>query len=301
MATWATKNVIDNGFGSSRGGEKLHGAMLHHIAGTDGLAYVANWNDRDSHPTYHVARSGKVTGIVHPNKRPHSSAHVVDTAAIAFEVDNTATGGDWPVSDAAVEAIIVTCLHHMKEEGITKAEVNVPDAAQLDVFFVGWHSQYHATACPGPTLLSKIPYIVGELNRRIGGAKPAPIPTPQAGKASVITIGEWWNYKTAADAKALRDAVRVMPAGQYRIDKTVDGVPHLTKTDGQASGWVHPSVLGGSVPAPVKPKLKSNTEVARDIIAGRGGWGVDPERARKLTAAGYNAGAVQAEVNRLLS
>ena len=47
------------------------------------------------------------------------------------------------------------------------------------------------------------------------------------------------------------------------------------------------------------PVLKSLAVVAREVIDGK--WGNGDERKRRLTAAGYNYAAVQAEVNRQLS
>lgn len=48
-----------------------------------------------------------------------------------------------------------------------------------------------------------------------------------------------------------------------------------------------------------KPAVKkSNAEVAKEIIAGKGGWGNGPIRVARLKAKGYNAAAVQAEVNK---
>lgn len=43
---------------------------------------------------------------------------------------------------------------------------------------------------------------------------------------------------------------------------------------------------------------KSNTEIAKEVI--RGSWGNGIERKQRLTAAGYNYTAVQAEVDRML-
>lgn len=43
---------------------------------------------------------------------------------------------------------------------------------------------------------------------------------------------------------------------------------------------------------------KSNTEIAKEVIAGK--WGNGKERVQRLTSAGYNASAVQGEVNRLM-
>jgi hypothetical protein len=39
-------------------------------------------------------------------------------------------------------------------------------------------------------------------------------------------------------------------------------------------------------------------QLAREVIQGK--WGVNPERAKRLTAAGYDAAAVQAAVNKLM-
>jgi len=50
-----------------------------------------------------------------------------------------------------------------------------------------------------------------------------------------------------------------------------------------------------AVPVPAAPTLKSVDEIAQEIILGK--WGDGDERKAKLTAAGYDAAAVQAKVN----
>lgn len=54
-------------------------------------------------------------------------------------------------------------------------------------------------------------------------------------------------------------------------------------------------LLGGARPAPVRLSVRT---LAEQVIAGK--WGNGPDRQRRLTAAGYDYAAVQAEVNRLL-
>ena len=53
---------------------------------------------------------------------------------------------------------------------------------------------------------------------------------------------------------------------------------------------------GESKPAP-KPVLKTNAEIAKEVMAGK--WGNGDARKKALEAAGYNYAAVQAEVNKL--
>lgn len=51
-------------------------------------------------------------------------------------------------------------------------------------------------------------------------------------------------------------------------------------------------------PTPTPSNKKSNTEIAKEVIAGK--WGNGAERKQKLEAAGYDYAAVQKEVERLL-
>ena len=53
---------------------------------------------------------------------------------------------------------------------------------------------------------------------------------------------------------------------------------------------------GESKPAP-KPVLKTNAEIAKEVMAGK--WGNGAARKKALEAAGYNYAAIQAEVNKL--
>jgi peptidoglycan hydrolase-like protein with peptidoglycan-binding domain len=178
--SWYPKvaGIQDNGFGGSRNGQPINGVVIHHVAGTNGLNYVANANTRNSHPTYHIANSGAVTGIVNPNRRPYSTGGVPDPNAVTFEIDNSSVGGIWPVSDAAVQALIDVIVYHASVspragKGFAK---NIKEVTQSE-FFIAWHQQYSATACPGPFLLSQLDYIVDECNKRASGAPVTP-PTP---------------------------------------------------------------------------------------------------------------------------
>jgi hypothetical protein len=182
--SWYPKvaGIQDNGFGGSRNGQAINGVVIHHVAGTNGLNYVANKNPRNSHPTYHISNSGAVTGIVNPERRPYSTGGQPDPSAVTFEIDNSSVGGDWPVSSAAIEALIDVIVFHASispraNRGFAK---NIKTQIQRE-FYIAWHQQYSATACPGPFVMSQLDYIVAECNKRAAQAV-APIapviPTP---------------------------------------------------------------------------------------------------------------------------
>ena len=64
-------------------------------------------------------------------------------------------------------------------------------------------------------------------------------------------------------------------------------------------GFICPKYTSNAVNDPAQEGGKSVTTIAREVISGL--WGNDPERAAALTAKGYNAKEVQAEVNRILN
>jgi peptidoglycan hydrolase-like protein with peptidoglycan-binding domain len=183
MTTWYPKvaGVQDNGFGGSRNGQSINGVVIHHVAGTNGLSYVANANTRNSHPTYHIANSGAVTGIVHPERRPYSTGGTPDPNAVTFEIDNSSVGGDWPVSSEAVESLIDVIVFHASQSPRAGKgfALNQKDVTQAE-FFIAWHSQYKATACPGPFLNSQLDYIVAECNKRASSPTQPSAPKPSA-------------------------------------------------------------------------------------------------------------------------
>ena len=210
--TWYPKvsGIQDNGLGGSRNGQPINGVVIHHVAGTNGLGYVANANSRNSHPTYHISNSGSVTGIVNPSRRPFSTGGVPDPNAVTFEIDNSSTGGDWPISAAALDSLIDVIVFHGSQspragKGFAK---NIKGQAQSE-FFIAWHSQYSATACPGPFIMSQLDYIVSECNKRATGVAPAPATpsAPAAKPAKPRLVGMLRRGSTGANVRYLQTAL----------------------------------------------------------------------------------------------
>jgi hypothetical protein len=288
MTEWYPRvaGVQDNGFGGSRNGQSINGVVIHHVAGTNGLNYVANANTRNSHPTYHIARSGAVTGIVHPDRRPYSTGGQPDPSAVTFEIDNSSVGGDWPVTAESVEALIDVIIYHASQspragKGFAR---NNPSVKQAE-FFIAWHKQYSATACPGPFLMSQLDYIVSECNRRASSA-PAPTPvTPAPVQPSTPSV---------------ESIAREVIAGKWGNGPT--RVQRLTQAgyDARAVQSMVNQILSGKAPAaPAAPVVNVIDRIAREVIAGK--WGNGPTRVQRLNAAGHNARAVQSRVNEILA
>jgi peptidoglycan hydrolase-like protein with peptidoglycan-binding domain len=219
--SWYPKvaGIQDNGFGGSRNGQAINGVVIHHVAGTNGLSYVANANSRNSHPTYHISNSGAVTGIVNPERRPYSTGGQPDPSAVTFEIDNSSVGGDWPVSSAAIEALIDVIIFHASispraNRGFAK---NIKTQVQSE-FFIAWHQQYSSTACPGPFILSQLDYIVAECNKRASQAVAPvapviPTPPPASNKPRLLRFLK--RGSTGSNVKYLQSVLGIKADGIF--------------------------------------------------------------------------------------
>lgn len=78
--------------------------------------------------------------------------------------------------------------------------------------------------------------------------------------------------------------------------KTLTGLVNRRKAESKL--FTTPVITNVPVNKPAKPKLKSNTTIAKEVI--RGLWGNGEVRKKRLTEAGYNYTAIQKEVNKLL-
>ena len=243
MTGWAptVARIRDNGFGSSRGGASIEGAIIHHDAGLDAEDYVANENSRHSHPTYHVNREGEAAGIVNPARRPSSTAHGVDQIAITFELANWAVGGEWPIGDKTLETLIQTLLYH-ESQSTRKGFVRNQRGVEQGGFFIGYHAQYVSTACPGKFMIDRIDWLVGELNRRkaLGGTvvpamqipptktQPAPAPQPRPSGnvvGPVLHSGSDWAYRRPSGELAKRVVRGLQLKGRLPLNYPNDGDP----------------------------------------------------------------------------
>ena len=280
---------------------------IHHVAGIVSAETIGNIfasPSRGASANYGIGNDGKIGLYVNESDRAWTSGSASnDNQAITIEVSNCETGGDWKVSDAAYETLINLCVDICKRNGI--ASLNWTGDANGTLTC---HYMFQATACPGPYLKSKMPEIAQRVNDALGSSPaPQPTPTPSSG----YTAGQEVQLNNAnlysASSSTRRSAVK---SGTFYLwsDEVVNNRIRITTSpdkvgvNGQVTGWVNTSDLIISTPAPTPapaPSKKSNEEVANEVIAGL--WGNGAERVERLTAAGYDANAVQAIVNQKLA
>lgn len=284
---------------------KIDKITIHHMSGNLSVETCGNVfnGSREASSNYGVGTDGRVALYVDEANRAWTSAdRANDMRAVTIEVANDGGAPDWHVSNKALEATIALCVDICQRNGITALNFTGDASGNLTM-----HKWFAATDCPGPYLESKFPYIAQEVNRRLRGAKAEPEKAEKEPASSTLYRVQMGAYKVKANAdkqaekvKALGfDAYIVQVDGLYKIQtgaysKKANAEAQLAKV--KAAGF-SAFITTKSGKAVATPEKKSNTEVAKEVIAGK--WGNGAERKQRLTAAGYDYEAVQKIVNEL--
>lgn len=206
---------------------------IHHMAGNLSVESCGNVfaaTSRQASSNYGIGTDGRVGLYVDEANRSWCSSNAAnDNKAVTIEVANDdTTSGTWHVSDTALAKLIDLCVDICKRNGIPKLNYTGDKSGNLTM-----HKWFAATACPGPYLESKFPYIAAEVNKRLTGADDtpasetpaAPVETPateteKVGKAVNITVHQLSTGCTGPEVKTLQ---RIILARGLYEKISVDG------------------------------------------------------------------------------
>lgn len=148
-----------NNYWGDRKGAKVNKIIVHHMAAVwTGKRCAQSFQNpnRGASANYCIGYSGEIVLSVPENLCAGTTGGFeIDRYAITIEVSNSAVGGDWKVSDAALKSLINLCADIAKRYNFGKLVKGKN---------LCWHQMYAATACPGPYLLSKMDYIAEKAN-----------------------------------------------------------------------------------------------------------------------------------------
>lgn len=147
---------------------KISKITIHHMGGNFSIESVGNGfasKERQASSNYGVGTDGRVAMYVPECYRAWtSSSKENDNVAVTIEVANDVSGGNWHVSDKALEKTIELCVDICKRNGIKRINFTGDKSGNLTM-----HKWFAATGCPGAYLESKFPYIADEINKRLEG------------------------------------------------------------------------------------------------------------------------------------
>ena len=145
---------------------KISKITIHHMAGNytvEKCGDIFAPTSRQASSNYGIGTDGRVGLYVPENYRSWASSNAGnDHIAVTIEVANDQVGGNWHVSDKALEKLIDLCVDICKRNNIEKLNFTGDKNGNLTM-----HKYFTATACPGPYLESKFPYIADEVNKRL--------------------------------------------------------------------------------------------------------------------------------------
>ena len=148
---------------------KIKKITIHHMAGVLSVETCGNIfqnPNRQASSNYAIGSDGRIAMYVEEANRSWCSSNSEnDHQAITIEVSNSKTGGDWPVSDYVISRLIDLCVDICKRNGIPKLIYDGTKNGTLTR-----HNMFANTACPGPYLQSKFPYIAEEVNKRLNNS-----------------------------------------------------------------------------------------------------------------------------------
>lgn len=146
---------------------KIKKITIHHMAGNltvEACGRIFARRSRMASSNYAIGSDGRVALYVEEKNRSWcSSSAANDHQAVTIEVANDGGAPDWHVSDKAMESLINLCVDICRRNDIERLDYTGTKSGNLTM-----HKWFAATACPGPYLESKFPYIAEEVNRRLG-------------------------------------------------------------------------------------------------------------------------------------
>lgn len=182
---------------SSRGGKKIDAIVIHHAAGVVDVERLGQiMANKDASATYGIGYDGKIAQYVSEAYRPWTtSTNVIDSHAVTIEVSNSQAGGNWPVYNHVLDRLIDLVADICWRNGIEKCTYTGGKDGVLQM-----HRWYHSTACPGPYLASKFPYIADKVNEKLEAWKKPAKDVPTDGKMFYVQTGA---FKSKANAEKM--------------------------------------------------------------------------------------------------
>lgn len=206
---------------------------IHHMAGNLSVETCGNLFAKPSYEAssnYGIGSDGRVGLYVDEGDRAWASASPSnDNRAVNIEVANDATGGDWPVSDAAYSKLIDLCVDICQRNGIKALNYTGDADGNLTE-----HRMFTATACPGPYLHERMGRIAAEVNSRLS-AQPAKSVDEVARE---VIRGEWGNGS---------DRRQRLEAAGYDYDAVQDRVNELLNSKEEPEQPGKPTTLDVNV------------------------------------------------------
>lgn len=142
-----------------RSGRKIEMIAIHHMAGilsAEQCGKIFQKVGRNGSSHYGIGNDGRIGNYVEEENTAWTNSNWDSNCkSVTIETSNCEIGGNWEVSDKALNSLIRLVADIAKRNNITLIKGKT----------LVWHSMYANTTCPGKYLLSKMDYIIEEANK----------------------------------------------------------------------------------------------------------------------------------------
>lgn len=140
--------------------KKISEITIHHMAGimsAKACGKIFQQKGRNGSSHYGIGNDGKIGNYVDENDTAWTNSNwSANCRAVTIETSNNKRGGNWTVSDKALNSLIKLIADIAKRNKLGKL---------IKGKNLTWHSMYINTICPGNYLRSKLDYIINEANK----------------------------------------------------------------------------------------------------------------------------------------
>lgn len=202
---------------------------IHHMAGilsAEGCGNIFATPGRGGSSNYGIGNDGRIGIYVDECDTSWCNSNwESNKRAVTIEVSNSSLGGNYPVSDKALNSLIKLVADISKRNNITLIKGKT----------LTWHSMYAATTCPGDYLRGKIDYIIEQANK-INAPKTT---NNERNVGDVVTINGV--YVSSDSTKKLNPARTT-----GTITKIIKGARNPYLLDNGYLGWINEECIVGS-------------------------------------------------------
>lgn len=146
-------------YSKGRSGRKIEAITIHHMAGilsAKECGKLFQDINRKGSSHYGIGNDGEIAQYVDEQNTAWTNSNWDSNCkSITIETSNCLIGGNWKVSESALESLI-------------KLVADIAQRNNLGVLIKGknltWHSMFCSTVCPGEYLISKMDYIIDKAN-----------------------------------------------------------------------------------------------------------------------------------------
>ena len=172
----------------SRDGKKITDITIHHMAGNLTVEQCGQvFQTRPASSNYGIDSSGRVGLYVEEKYTSWANGNFASNQrSITIELANDRIGGNWHVSDTAINKCIDLCVDICRRNGIARLNFTGNTSGNLTM-----HRYFMATGCPGDYLASKFPYIANEVNKQLGQPVGRLVVDGLFGEQSTMALQKW--------------------------------------------------------------------------------------------------------------